>query len=256
MIPEAVRHLKPAAAQAARSYLNSQAIDLYARLAALSPEGRGKAEAVFDRAEVERTSGAWSEALAHFREAASLFGSLGLHGRAAGALQRTGRILLDIGEDAAGLEALDNAETLLDLEEDYSIRSQILMVRASYMLRSTDRSGVEEVLERGLQCAMLSGDEEQYLRVRGGMGNYDLEIDNLSSAISHYEAVMEGADRLGNLSLKALSLGNLALACAYMGDDERARALFRQQLEMAEETGDRYLLVLALGNLGSALSRS
>lgn len=256
MIPEALRHLKPAAAQAARSYLNSQAIDLYARLAALSPEGRGKAEAVFDRAEVERTSGAWSEALAHFREAASLFGSLGLHGRAAGALQRTGRILLDIGEDAAGLEALDNAETLLDLEEDYSIRSQILMVRASYMLRSTDRSGVEEVLERGLQCAMLSGDEEQYLRVRGGMGNYDLEIDNLSSAISHYEAVMEGADRLGNLSLKALSLGNLALACAYMGDDKRARALFRQQLEMAEETGDRYLSVLALGNLGSALSRS
>lgn len=255
MLPEAVRFLGLAAKQAARSFLNDQAVDLYSRQVALLPDGADRACAVFELAEVERNSGSWDEALVHFREAAGIFERQGLRAREAGCLQRAGRILLDTGEEAEGMKSLQEAEALLDILEDYSVRSQILVVRAGFLLQSSIREGIESVLDKGLECAVLAGDEEQCLRVRGSMGNFFLEIGDFARAISQYEDVMEGADRLGNLPLKALSLGNLALACKYLGDDERAVDLFGRQLEMATETGNRYLAVLALGNLGSTISR-
>ncbi len=255
MLHEAVRFLGLAAKQAARSFLNDQAVDLYSRQIALLPDGAGRAGAIFQLAEVEWNSGSWEDSLVHFREAACIYDRLGLRAREASCLQRAGRILLDTGEEADGLESLRTAETLLDMEEDYSVRSQILVVRAGFLLQSSVREGIESALEKGLECAVLAGDEEQCLRVRGSMGNFFLEVGDFARAISHYEDVMEGADRLGNLPLKALSLGNLALACKYLGDDERAVDLFGRQLEMARETGNRYLTVLALGNLGSSTSR-
>ena len=255
MIPEAVEYLGLAAAQAARSYLNSQSADLYARLASLLPDGREKAMAVLGRAAVEWTSGSWDDALVHYREATGMCRLLGLHALEARARQWSGRILLDTGDEDAGMETLREAEACLDREEDYSTRSQIIMVRTGFLLQSSTREGMEEALETGLRYAVLSGDEEQCLRVRGSMGNYCLEVGNFAEALSHYEDVRNGAERLGIAPLKALSIGNMALASKYLGDDARAVALFREQLGLAMEMGNRYLAVLALGNLGSSLSR-
>ncbi len=255
MIPEAVEYLGLAAAQAAHSYLNSQAVDLYSRLASLLPDGQGKARAILAMADVEWASGMWDEALAHCRGAIDMCRLLGLHALEANARQRAGRILLDTGDEDAGMETLREAEACLDREEDFSTRSRIIMVRTSFLLQSNTREGMEDALETGLRYAIQSGDEEQCLRVRGNMGNYCLEVGNFAAALSHYEDVRNGAERLGITQLKALSLGNMALASKYLGDEARAVALFREQLALANEMGNRLLEVLALGNLGSSLSR-
>ncbi|HRY61077.1 MAG TPA: hypothetical protein P5266_02685, partial [Candidatus Fermentibacter sp.] len=82
-----------------------------------------------------------------------------------------------------------------------------------------------------------------------------LEVGNFAAALSHYEEVRNGAERLGITQLKALSLGNMALASKYLGNEARAVDLFREQLALAGEMGNRFLAVHALGNLGSSLSR-
>lgn len=254
MVCAACENLGKAAEWAGSRFMVRQAIDLYGRLAGLLPDGARRISALLSMAELEWNSGRWEDALGTFRGLEPVCLSLGMYREAAKACQRTGRILLDTGEEEAGLEALRRAGDHLDRQEDLSLRSQICMAKVYQMQNAGIREGIRELLEEGLGHAEASGDEEQILRARGSIGNSLLEAGDYSRALERYEQVVEGASRSGNLPLEAVTLGNMALAYKYLGQHDRATSLLWRQLRLAEDTGNRYLAMLAHGNLGTQLS--
>lgn len=251
---DAEAYLALAARHASGRFLGTQALDLYDRLLARIPEGPGKVLPLLEKAEVEWNTGLWDEALGTFEDAGRRAAALGMNALAGRAFKWIGRILIETGEREAGREALGRALGFLDLEDDLATRSQITLIEA--FNAGGGRSAVLDLYRRGLDLARESGDQEQILRAIGTMGNYHLQTGDFHGAEECYREVIDGADRLGNPQIRALALGNMALACKHMRMMDRAVLLIREQLQLAEEMGNGYLVTLALGNLAGQLATS
>jgi len=251
----AADHLELAAANAARSFRNTEAVDLCTRLIALLEPGWRRACARIDLGTVLYDSGRWDEAAEAFEAALAEASSAGCHRLCAKAGIRLGRLCFEKGEDDRAWLLVSDAAAHLDHEEDLVLRSQLCSMKSGWLIVLNEIDEAVEQAEDGLRHALAGEEREQVLRATGSLGNAYLQQDRNEDALRCYEETYAGAAELGNLQLKALTAGNMALIYRDSGNFEKSEALTREQLSLAEEAGNRLTACMALGNLGTLMSQ-
>jgi class 3 adenylate cyclase/tetratricopeptide (TPR) repeat protein len=252
---KAANFLELAAAHAARSFLNTEAVDLYSRLIALLDGGWRRAYAGIELGGVLTDSGHWGQAIEAFETALAEARAAGCHRLCAKASIRLSRLYFEKGEDDHAWQLLSEASASLDSEEDLVLRSQLCSMRSTQLIVVNDIDAAVEQARTSLDHAVKGGEREQILRATGSLGNAYLQQDRDEEALRCYEEAYAGATELGNMQLKALTAGNMALIYRDRQEFEKSESLTREQLSLAEEAGNRLLACMALGNLGNLMSR-
>jgi diguanylate cyclase (GGDEF)-like protein len=84
----------------------------------------------------------------------------------------------------------------------------------------------------------------------------ELAREDFRRARDLFDEALAKADEVGDPHLKALALGNIGSAVAFLGDLEQALALFHAQLDAVRAMHARHDESLCLANIGEALRRS
>jgi class 3 adenylate cyclase/tetratricopeptide (TPR) repeat protein len=248
-------YLELAAAHAARSFLNTEAVDLYTRLVAILGEGWRRAYAMIELGGVLTDSGHWDKAIGVLETALEEARKAGCHRLCAKAGLRLARLFFEKGEDERSWLLLSEAAASLDQEEDLVLRSQLFSVRSNQLIILNEIEKAVEQARMSLDFALRGEEREQILRATGSLGNAYLQLERDEEALRCYEEAYSGASEIGNTQIKALTAGNMALIYRDRGDFERSEVLTREQLALAEESGNSLLACMALGNLGNLMAR-
>ena len=116
-----------------------------------------------------------------------------------------------------------------------------------YVLRADgDPAQARQHFREALRIARASGDKRGLPRALNGLAELHRGEHEFDAAIPYYEEALALDRALGDQRGIAVQLGNLALLYVTLGHADRARALLRESLEIADEIGSSQLRQNAL----------
>lgn len=284
---EAAGYLLRAARHAAGEYRSSEALELYDRYLACSPDGRGRAGVLRELASICVVLGKWKRAEDTYREAVREAGSAleatSVRVEMAGFLRRASRneeacrmleeteaeahaaggrlaaehmlklsrVRMDMGEYGEGLRLAERARGIfVRLGLSASAVGAGRAMGASLAARG-DYAGALRAYSRALRMMEDSPDPHARAELLGSMGNVHLELEDLRRAEELYTRSLELAERSGHRQYVGFATGNLGIIHQLQGRLERSEELLRRQEAIGEERGDRYTMATAWINLCS-----
>jgi tetratricopeptide (TPR) repeat protein len=201
---------------------------------ALGGEGEVRAEACNTLGLLELSVGGYTEALGHFRRAATLWLASGEPERWAGALNNQAVVRAELGEDAE--EAFREA---LEAAGEHPVQRALVMLslgRVHERRGHTDQA--KALYGEAAALAEDAGSLASAARAWNNLGALYHRLEQLDEARSAYRRALEFAQRVGERLLLGTVLANIA---EIDGDDEsleEALRLFEQAGHMA--MADRY----------------
>ncbi len=143
-----------------------------------------------------------------------------------------------LGREDSVLPVMDRAERLLRETRDHASLAR-LMSRRSDELQFRGRLGEAKVALRQLIAeAEKSRNRERFAYAYGGLGMLALRLNDLSTAVEHFDRAAALYDSLGHKAGSAIARANRAWVLAHGDDLAAARSAFQSVLERALNGGD------------------
>jgi diguanylate cyclase (GGDEF)-like protein len=242
--------------------LGQQALEL--ALAQCDAGPRAQAVEVIANAHLGMSS--YADALARHLEALSLWRVLAdVHGQVR-ALRGIATVELYVGDYSRALTRFEEALALLREQHDVALEAGVFhglgMVYARLGELTKAREFHDLALSRRRQLDDRAGvgaslNSLGVLCLRVGEQRRTVAPESVAAEFQrarvYFEEAVEIATEVGDLHLRALALGNVGSAVAFLGDLEQAMVLFEQQLATVHAMNDRNNEALCLANIGEAL---
>ncbi len=209
---------------------------------------------------------AYAEALSRHFEALSLWRNLAnVHGQVR-CLRGIATIDLYVGDYARALGRFEEALTLLRTQHDAALEAGVFHGLGMVYSRLGELTKAREFHDLSLARRRQLGDQAGVAASLNSLGVLCLRVgeqrratgpEGMAAEFHRARAYFDEAEQLaasvGDLQLRALALGNIGSAVAFLGDVEQAMELFERQLETVHAIGDRQNEALCLANIGEAL---
>ena len=240
-----------------------------AALARAVGDARREAAAIEAIAGAQLAVSEYPLALARYLDALAIWRTLDDAPGKARCLQGIASVDIFVGDYALALGRLEEALRVVQdevaPEEEADIQHRLGMVYA----RLGDLTRAHEFYEAALERRRALGDTSAAAASLNSLGvlllrwgeqrlesQPELAREDFRRARQVFEEALAKADEAGDPHLKALALGNIGSAVAFLGDLEHALALFHAQLEQVRAMQARHDESLCLANIGEALRRS
>ncbi|MGH9298836.1 MAG: AAA family ATPase, partial [Acidimicrobiales bacterium] len=254
---EAVEMLERAAERAERSGAPERAAASFAAAAELTSETAGdeqqaRAARLWLRAaEAAMHATDWEGGAGYAEQARVLYDGLGLTRAAASAQAAVGRILRRSGRLNEALAPLTEALVVLRPEPDTDTIVTLLELGAIEVF--TGGSQAEPIITEALVLGQSIGADEGLLAELCTVRGFSYAIGGRpAEAIAYLEYAVRVAEAAGDTPRRVRALANLSDSLG--ASDARAAAeTGRTAVELCKRVGDRYLFVVAVSNLASAL---
>ena len=243
--------------------------DEAAALAGATGDSRREAVATEVVAGAQLALSEYPVALARYLDALGIWRALDDAPGKARCLQGIASVDIFVGDYALALERLEEALRVVQdgvaPDEEADVQHRLGMVYA----RLGDLTRAHEFYEAALDRRRALGDTTAAASSLNSLGvlllrwgeqrqesQPDLAREDFRRARDLFEEAVAKADAAGDPHLKALALGNIGSAVAFLGDLDQALTLFHAQLDAVRTMQARHDESLCLANIGEALRRS
>lgn len=229
-------------------------------------EADPRAQAIEVIADAHLGMSSYADALARHLEALSLWRMVAnVHGQVR-ALRGIATVELYVGDYARALSRFEEALSLLRVQHDVALEAGVFHGLGMVYGRLGELTKAREFHDLALSRRRQLGDRAGVAASLNSLGVLCLRVGEqrrsaapgtvaaeFQRARVYFEEAVEIATDVGDLHLRALALGNVGSAVAFLGDLERAMVLFEQQLATVHAMNDRNNEALCLVNIGEAL---
>jgi len=245
---EAAEAYREAGEGAAALYATSEAIGHYrAALALGQPDSSGLHERIGD---LLTRRGAYEPALLSYQTAAALRLDTGQ------IEHKIGLVYQRMGNWSLASQHFAAAEPLYEAEADSASAQNLARLAADWSLTTLRMGALEQATALGLrarQVAEETGDELALAQSDNLLGILARSTYDSDAARRHFEAALARATRLGEPSIRAAVLNNVARVVQESGDSHRAIALAEEALALTVTHGDRHHEAALHSNLADLL---
>lgn len=156
------------------------------------------------------------------------------------------------GNDAAALEAYDDALGLLEGSSDGRVRSRAVAgIGVVYLARGEPQQAMDRFNE-ALQLSEAAGDRPGIVMALNNIGAVYKRRGEAGRALEYYERALDLRRQVGSKGEEATQLHNIATVHHDLSDYRIALEYYNQALEMSRAAGDRFGEAITLNSMGLA----
>lgn len=207
--------------------------------AALWPDEYGVANAASLLGALERRAGKYEQALAHLKQATTLYQQLGQKGlklgyQIADTLAETGRVYNDMGENATAITLLRQAFLFASKLPQPDLAASVQNSIGVLYLEQEDYEQAETWLQRALQSYQHSGNPAEATKVLLNLGVTAQRRSQFSLAHDHFQQALQQATRLNKQEVMIAAGEGLGVIQREQGNYAAALQTLEQSLSLAK----------------------